>query len=195
MIKLLIGESEELGKILELLDEFPQDFTVTTAEDGSVCLREVEEDLPDLIILSCCLPEIDGIETCRMLKDSSRGKDVPVLLLMAEGTDVETKKKALEAGVDDYLVMPCDSIDLANRIQMMLKLKKFMDEAGQGESDRLSPFLAHKLRSPLNSIIGMAELIQKPYYGELNEKQKKFIGIISSSGYRLVEFIKEHASD
>jgi len=41
----------------------------------------------------------------------------------------------------------------------------------------------------------MPELIQKPFYGELNEKQRKFVEIISSSGYRLVEFINEHAQE
>lgn len=199
MTRLLIGEGKEdaLRKILELLNGHLEDCHIATAVDGMACLRAVEDDMPDVIVLDADLPILDGIETCQALKESRLSGHIPILLLVPSGEDVECRRRGLAAGADDYLALPFDSLDLVTRVKIMLRIKRLTEEISQGggDSDKLSPFLAHKLRSPLNSIIGMAELIQKPFYGELNEKQRKFVEIISSSGYRLVEFINEHAQE
>lgn len=199
MARLLICEEKGnvLQKTRELLETHLEDCIILSVENGMACLKAVEEEMPDVILLHAHLPVLNGFDTCKILKDSRRSRHIPILLLLTDSTDAESKKRGLEAGADDYLAFPRDSLDLVTRVKILLKIKQLTDEVKQSvcSSDRLSPFLAHKLRSPLNSIIGMAELIQKPFYGELNEKQRKFIEIISSSGYRLVEFINEHAID
>lgn len=198
MMKILVGEveSDALDEILEVLGASLEGCRFEIVTDGATCLRRIETELPDVVVMGSDLPVRDGFDVCAFLKKGERTRDIPVLLLLADAGSVGSRRKAIEVGAEDYLPISPDPLDLVVRVKLLLKLKKLQDERKpRGPMDRISPFLAHKLRSPLNSIIGMAELIQKPHYGNLSEKQRSFVEVIASSGYRLVELINEHAAD
>lgn len=160
------------------------------ASDSATCFRVLKDRQADMLILDAQVGEPDGFMTCSILKGDEQTRDIPVLLLL-EG--MKDKKKGLEAGADDYLVKPFDLLDLVPRAGIMLRIKRLTDQAAAGGKvvNRLSGVMAHKLRSPLNSVIGMAELLQRPFYGELSEKQKGFAEIISRSGRQLLDLINE----
>ncbi len=92
-------------------------YNVETANDGQEGLQLVSEVQPDLVILDLMMPEMDGWEVCRRLRDIS---DVPVIMLTAKGVE-EDMVKGLRIGADDYIVKPCSSAELHARIQAVLR--------------------------------------------------------------------------
>jgi DNA-binding response OmpR family regulator len=161
---------------------------VLTAYNGEECLSAVKEKAPDVILLDIHMPKMDGFQVCKILKEDEQTKHIPIIFLTASVDDIKSKIKGLELGADDYLVQPINNLELITRIKVMLRIKQLIDRA---LSSHLSREVAHDLRAPLNNIIGMADLIQKPFYGILTEKQKEFVQIISNSGQELLKWINE----
>jgi two-component system KDP operon response regulator KdpE len=92
-------------------------YEVTTAMTGKACLESVERVDPDLIILDLGLPDMDGVELCRLLRD---GRSTPILVLSARGAEAD-KVRALDAGADDYVTKPFGSEELLARIRVALR--------------------------------------------------------------------------
>jgi two-component system response regulator RegX3 len=92
-------------------------YTVSIAKDGASGLAAALESPPDLIILDILLPEMDGWEVCKKLRQHST---VPVLMLTALGDEVD-RILGLELGADDYLTKPFSSRELLARIKALLR--------------------------------------------------------------------------
>ncbi len=92
-------------------------YTVRTASTGSDALADAAAHPPALIVLDLMLPDIDGIEVCRRLRQSS---DVPILMLTARDEDVD-KIIGLEVGADDYLTKPFNPRELVARVKSILR--------------------------------------------------------------------------
>ena len=92
-------------------------YGVRTAATGSDALAKVAEEVPSLIVLDLMLPDIDGIEVCRRIRQSS---DVPILMLTARDEDVD-KIIGLEVGADDYLTKPFNPRELVARVKSVLR--------------------------------------------------------------------------
>ena len=92
-------------------------YTVRTASSGAEALADAVSHTPALIVLDLMLPDIDGIEVCRRLRQSS---DVPILMLTARDEDVD-KIIGLEVGADDYLTKPFNPRELVARIKSILR--------------------------------------------------------------------------
>ena len=163
---------------------------VISAGDGEECLKIVKKEPPDVILLDIHMPKMDGFEVCSILKGDEQTKHIPIIFLTATAYDLKSRIRGLEIGADDYIVQPVDNLELITRVKAMLRIKRLIDKSGIS-GPLLSAEMAHKLRSPLNSIVGMTELIQKPFYGTLNEKQKEFARTISKSSQQLLKLINE----
>jgi len=170
---------------------------VISAGDGEECLKLIKKEPPDVIMLDIHMPKMDGFEVCSILKEDEQTKHIPIIFLTATASDLKNRIRGLEMGADDYIVQPVDNLELVTRVKTMLRIKRLVDRAGEagGSGSLLPAKMAHDLRSPLNAIMGMAELIQRPFYGTLNEKQKKFILTISKSSQQLLDLINEFAGD
>ncbi|MFL5948804.1 MAG: response regulator, partial [Gaiellaceae bacterium] len=83
-------------------------YGVRTAATGGEALVQAESERPDLIVLDLMLPDVDGIEVCRRIRQRS---DVPILMLTARDEDVD-KIIGLEVGADDYLTKPFNPREL-----------------------------------------------------------------------------------
>ena len=168
---------------------------VIRAYNGKECLKVIKEKPPDVILLDIHMPKMDGFQVCKILKEDEQTKNIPIIFLTATLNDLKSKIKGLELGADDYLVQPINNLELITRIKVMLRIKQLIDKVGTSNSlsPKLPPETAHELRSPLNSIIGMADLIQKPFYGTLTEKQEEFAQTISRSSQQLLKQINELA--
>jgi len=92
-------------------------YPVRTASTGSEALAQVAADMPGLIVLDLMLPDIDGIEVCKRVRQRS---DVPILMLTARDEDVD-KIIGLEVGADDYLTKPFNPRELVARVKSILR--------------------------------------------------------------------------
>ena len=92
-------------------------YTVRTAASGTEALSNVAAQMPNLIVLDLMLPDIDGIEVCKRIRQRS---DVPILMLTARDEDVD-KIIGLEVGADDYLTKPFHPRELVARVKSVLR--------------------------------------------------------------------------
>jgi len=92
-------------------------FRVTAAGDGRVALERFRADRPDLVLLDLMLPEISGIDVCRIIRAESA---VPIIMLTARGSEVD-KVVGLELGADDYVTKPFSLRELSARIRAVFR--------------------------------------------------------------------------
>ncbi len=113
---LMIDDDASLNKLLvEYFDRFGHKLTTaTTAGDGRYLLRR---DDPDLLILDVMLPDADGMELCRQIREES---DIPIVMLTARG-DVPDRVLGLEYGADDYIPKPFEPRELVARVETLMR--------------------------------------------------------------------------
>jgi two-component system KDP operon response regulator KdpE len=92
-------------------------FHVLEARNGLDALETIRTQLPDLVILDIMMPQLDGFETLRMLREFS---NIPVIMLTAKGEE-DDKVKGLELGADDYITKPFSPRELAVRVKAVLR--------------------------------------------------------------------------
>lgn len=92
-------------------------YQVIEASNGLEAVQRVREDLPDLVLLDVMMPEMDGFEALRLIRQSS---NVPVIMLTVR-SDEEDKVRGLELGADDYVTKPFGPRELASRIKAVLR--------------------------------------------------------------------------
>ncbi|MXV93198.1 MAG: response regulator transcription factor [Chloroflexi bacterium] len=109
---------------------------VLEARNGVEALEVIRTQLPDLVLLDVMMPELDGFETLRMLREFS---DIPVIMLTAKGEESD-KVTGLELGADDYITKPFGTRELTSRIKAIFRRleKPTTDQAILRIDDRLS---------------------------------------------------------
>ena len=105
---LIVSSLEEIG-----------DFTVIEAENGFQALRKLPEVNPDLVITDINMPDINGLEVVRFVKQSENFKNIPVIIVTTEGRDVD-KERGLRLGADRYLIKPFEPEELQRFVQELL---------------------------------------------------------------------------
>ncbi|MFF2447828.1 response regulator transcription factor [Neobacillus sp. NPDC058068] len=120
MAKLLIVDDDANIRELVLLFLKKEGFELYQASDGIKALSLMEKVKMDLVIIDIMMPNMDGWELCRELREYS---DLPILMLTAKGETAQ-KVKGFELGADDYLVKPFDPIELVARVKALLKRYK-----------------------------------------------------------------------
>ena len=100
-------------------------FQVFEATSGSDALDQMRDNLPDLILLDVMMPDIDGFETLRLIREIST---VPVIMLTAKGEE-DDKVKGLELGADDYVTKPFSPRELVSRVRAVLRRTEMPGEA------------------------------------------------------------------
>jgi two-component system KDP operon response regulator KdpE len=92
-------------------------YDVLTAMTGRAAVQTVERDTPDLIVLDLGLPDIDGVEVCRIVRETH---SIPIVVLSARGAEGD-KVRALDLGADDYVTKPFGAEELLARIRAALR--------------------------------------------------------------------------
>ena len=111
------------------------DFVIHQAENGEEALEKVEELSPDLVILDWMMPNMSGIEVCRILRSKDETKKIPIIILSARSEDVD-KSLGLDTGADDYISKPFSPIELISRVKALLRRSRpglFEDNIEHGE--------------------------------------------------------------
>ena len=124
--KILIVDDEPFN--LDLLEQelSDQGYVIEKANDGTEALAKVPSFQPDLILLDYMMPKMNGLEVLKRLRGDDQGKGIPVILLTAKATQ-EDKVRGLDAGADDYVIKPFDSIELLARVRAMMRIKEMHD--------------------------------------------------------------------
>ncbi|PDH29803.1 MAG: hybrid sensor histidine kinase/response regulator, partial [Puniceicoccaceae bacterium MED-G31] len=105
--KILVVDDQPINvKLLQSKLE-RQSMDVSIAFDGRECLEKVASVHPDIILLDIMMPEMDGIETCRLIKADPKTKAIPIIFITANVTKKQ-KIQGLEAGAVDYITKPID---------------------------------------------------------------------------------------
>lgn len=103
-------------------------FIVITTNNGKDVLRIALEEKPDLILLDIMMPEMDGVEVCRTLREMSEFQETLISFLTARVEDY-SQVAGFEVGADDYIVKPIRPKVLVARLQALLKRKRFIDNS------------------------------------------------------------------
>ncbi len=143
--------------------------------NGSMALRAAGSRPPDLVLLDINMPEMDGYEVCRRLKQDDELRDVPVLFISALSEAVD-KVAAFRAGGVDFVTKPFDVDEVLARVQTHVRLRRAQVELHQKNQDlvesyrrlselerlrdALAHMIAHDMRSPLTGIMGTLQFLR-----------------------------------
>jgi two-component system alkaline phosphatase synthesis response regulator PhoP len=120
--RILVVEDEE--DILELVrfNLSREGYSVMGAASGEEAWRLASSELPDLIVLDLMLPGIDGLEVTKVIRNDSRTRDIPIIMLTAKGEEADIVT-GLELGADDYITKPFSPRILVARVRAVLRRK------------------------------------------------------------------------
>lgn len=122
---LIIDDNQEIVDFLN--SHFSKSFNTTVAYNGKQALEILENNNFDLIISDVMMPEIDGIQVCKRVKQNINTCHIPVILLTAKN-ETQHQIKGLEAGADDYVTKPFSMSLLQAKVQSILKSRKRLRE-------------------------------------------------------------------
>jgi DNA-binding response OmpR family regulator len=95
-------------------------FQVLAAADGKEALARARRELPDVILLDLMLPEVDGLEVCKILRRDPATAGIPILMLTARAAEID-RVLGLELGADDYVTKPFSPRELVLRVKGLLR--------------------------------------------------------------------------
>jgi DNA-binding response OmpR family regulator len=103
-------------------------FHVTLAADGALALAHAQDEKPALIILDIMMPEISGLDVCKVLKSESSTRHIPIILLSARTAEID-RVLGFELGAEDYVTKPFSPRELVLRVQRLLNRQTTRREA------------------------------------------------------------------
>ena len=101
-------------------------FQINISNNGRDALKLLEKVKPDLILLDIMMPELDGFETCKIIKDDETLKDIPIIFLTAKN-ETEDLAKGFALGAADFVSKPFNSVELMARVKTHIELKQKRD--------------------------------------------------------------------
>ena len=116
-VKILVADDEErIRRLLKMYLE-REDYIIDEAENGMEAIKKALENEYDLIILDIMMPEVDGIESCRIIRET---KSTPIIMLTAKGEE-SNRVQGFEVGTDDYIVKPFSPREVVLRVKALLR--------------------------------------------------------------------------
>lgn len=198
-----------------LIDLLQDEYRVLVARDGKEGLELAELNRPELMVLDLMLPEIDGLEVCRRIKQNEDLRATRIVLLTARA-DESSKLVALENGADDFLTKPFSGIEVQTRLRnlrrsrelehglesrneelsrTLAELKDTQNKLVHSEKlnalGRLSAGLLHEINNPLNYTLTALEMAKMDSAVEQNEDLRDTLADIDDGMQRIRNIVKE----
>jgi PleD family two-component response regulator len=146
----------------EFLSSFFQqlNYQVAVASNGREAMAVAKATNPDVILLDIVMPDMDGYQVCRALKDDPATRFIPVILITVL-RKLEDEVKGFEAGAHDYISKPYNKAELNARITAALRVKRLQDELYHRNAalKELIKVLQRDITDPLTGVLGHATLL------------------------------------
>jgi diguanylate cyclase (GGDEF)-like protein len=125
-LTILVADDEPVNRALIQRRLEREGYRVLTAQNGSEAVEKTTDALPDLVILDVMMPEMDGMDACRLLKENEKTRDIPIIFLSARD-ETEMKVSGLSLGANDYISKPFKAEELLARVHVAIRLKRERD--------------------------------------------------------------------
>src|SRR5512141_2016545 len=167
-------------------------FEILPATGGGQAFQRLAVRRPDLILLDLLMPEMDGFEVCRRIRENPAWAEIPIIFLSA-ADDKGLIVRALESGGVDYITKPFNHAELVTRVRTHLALKRARDELKQLAEDRdeLLGILTHDLKNHLGGMDMSAQLLRDRTEAMADPKLRLMAENISQSSSQMLTFVKE----
>ena len=116
---LIVDDEKSIAEAVKYTLE-KEGFRTLIAHDGAKALETARQHFPDLLLLDWMLPEVDGLEVCRLLKQDTKTQHIPIIMLTVRSAETD-KVLGLEMGADDYMTKPFSSRELLARVKAVLR--------------------------------------------------------------------------
>jgi len=143
---LAVDDSQENLELIQALLSVAG-YEVVTASNGEEALVVVEKESPDLILIDATMPKMNGFEVCTLLKSTEETRLIPVLLVTPV-QETEYKIRGFEAGVDDFVHRPINSVELLARVRSLVRTKRLNDQLVNVENIILALATAIEAKDP-----------------------------------------------
>src|ERR1700681_1987649 len=180
----------------EMIRRFLADDTIAIRglTDSTQAEQVFTEFEPDLILLHLHMPQPDGLEILRRIRDARSGLGFLPVLVLTGGVGPVARNNALDLGADDFLTKPLDPKEVVLRVRNLLSTRRMHVELARAYRHK-SEFLAsmsHELRTQLSSVIGFSELLLSDTTARYDEpRRRKFLAQINSSGRYLLDLTSD----
>ena len=175
-----------LGDILK-----GEGYKVRPVPSGALALQVAEKERPDLILLDIMMPDMDGYEVCRRLKENKLLHDIPVIFISAlsETNDVV---KALKFGGVDYITKPFRAEEISARVKTHIKLRRQSIELQELNvtKDRFFSIIAHDLRGPMGGFMGLTDLLTEELNNMSMAEIQEFLWSMRDSATNLFKLLE-----
>ncbi len=188
-------------------------YNIRPSSNGKLALRSIESKLPDLILLDIIMPDMNGFEVCKKLKENPRAKNIPIIFISALD-DIKNKVKAFKVGGVDYITKPFEAEEVLARVQTHLKItflqknankqnkllketlkrqrqqeKMLIEQSKTAAMGEMARAIAHQWRQPLNVLALYIQSIQENFeYGDLD---KEFMDEAVENSMKQLNFMSE----
>jgi len=125
-------------------------YRVVTADCGRAALEKVASESPDMVLLDVMMPDMDGYEVCRKIREDKSPMKLPIVMVTAHEKAEDKMLEAVDAGADDFIEKPIQRYELLSRVRSLLRVKKL--------SDRLA-----KANQQLNDELNLAREVQNAF--------------------------------
>ncbi len=168
-------------------------ISITPATSGEQALGLAVAKKPDLILLDVQMPEMDGFEVCKKLKDNPLTKDIPVIFLTAR-TETEDIMKGFNLGAIDYITKPINSDEVIARIKTHLELKKSKDIINEqnkdlselnATKDKFFSIIAHDLKNPISNFRDLTKVLVDNFSNLSDPEKLDYLTMMNKSSEKL----------
>ncbi len=188
---------EDEDNIRETLEDVlsMQDYIVYSAANGVEGVSKAIELLPDLIICDIVMPELNGFEVIKQLKQNPLTFTIPFLFLTAKSERHE-RRYGMELGADDYITKPFQGDEIIRAVETRIAKQSDLMEYHKKNLEELQKNIAsalpHEMRTPLTVMIGFAQIIQNSINKLSNEEIENMAKNIAEAGERLLRLISNY---
>lgn len=189
MILIVDDQPENLFSLKQILEL--NHFETDTANSGDEALKKVLKNSYSLVILDVQMPGMDGFEVAEIMSEYSKTKDVSIIFLSAVNTDKNFIKKGYASGAVDYIIKPVDPDILLLKVKTFFRLyeqtqklnciqQALMKEVetrkeAEKKKDEFIGIASHELKTPLTSIMGYLQLLERSVDDHDSETRKKYV--------------------
>lgn len=159
---LIVDDAPNNFDVIEgLLYKF--DYKLFYTSNGKSALAQIDKISPDLILLDVMMPEMNGMEVCKIIKENKKWQCIPVIMVTALN-DKNDLANCLKIGADDFISKPVNGVELSARVHSMLRIKSQYDSLQEMLSlrEEMTSIIIHDLRNPLANIILCAWILKMP---------------------------------